>query len=61
MKILLIGIIASFITSCETRTRDKQIEDEMYCIDGVEYINIWRKMAPHFKPDGTLYTCEAEQ
>lgn len=27
------------------------------CIDGVEYLRRMRTMAPHFKPDGTLYTC----
>jgi hypothetical protein len=34
---------------------------QIVCIDGVEYIAIPLKeswaMAPHYKPDGTLYTC----
>lgn len=34
---------------------------QMICIDGVEYIAIPVKdswaMAPHYKPDGSLYTC----
>jgi hypothetical protein len=34
---------------------------QIVCIDGVEYIAVPVKdswtMAPHYKPDGTLFTC----
>jgi len=31
---------------------------KLICIDNVEYISGFRNLAPHFKSDGSLYTCE---
>jgi hypothetical protein len=33
-------------------------ENDTTCIRGVEYYRTGHQLAPAFKPDGTLYTCE---
>lgn len=30
------------------------------CIDGIEYVKVYRAMSGHFKPDGSLHTCGNE-
>lgn len=30
------------------------------CVKGVIYYNAYNRMAPAFKPDGTLYTCDKQ-
>ncbi len=31
---------------------------EYICIDGIEYIRMYRALSGRFKSDGTLHTCE---
>lgn len=33
---------------------------EILCADGVEYIRTHSGIAGHYKPDGSLYTCETK-
>lgn len=53
----LIALLTVILLSLRDDTKLK-----MECIDSVEYIKISRNskgyMAPHFKPDGSLYTCK---
>ena len=66
MKFTLTILIACTITACgipsEARTTDSNSNEyELLCIDGVEYLKDSTGdrgfMAPHFSPDGSLYTC----
>jgi hypothetical protein len=66
MRIALIGISAAAIllggcVSLQEQANETASARQIVCIDGVEYIAIPLKsswaMAPHYKPDGTLYTC----
>lgn len=31
---------------------------KLICIDGIEYVRVSQAMSGHFKPDGSLHTCE---
>ena len=69
MRLLIFLIIALTFYSCESFENNglSYSGDEKFtraCIDGVEYLIRSAKgsyrgyMAPHFKPNGTLYTCK---
>ena len=49
--IILLSMI--FLFGCSPSPQSGMTHN-IVCIDGVEYISA---MYPHFKPDGTLYTC----
>ncbi len=69
MKRLILILSVLFIFGCTPNEPNKtgatfsgNVRFEKLCIDGVEYLHRNRGghnaiMSPHFKPDGTLYTC----
>ena len=66
MRIVLVCVPAAAVllggcVSPQWRANYTASYRQIVCIDGVEYIAIPVKdslaMAPHYKPDGTLYTC----
>lgn len=65
---LLLLITSVFLAGCkEYQTEGKAYSGEMgfdvICIDNVEYLIAERGnrvfLLPHFKPDGSLYTCDS--
>lgn len=55
----LIVSLAILLFSCAPRSPDTGLK--VACIDGVEYIiNGWQ-LAPHFRPDGSLYLCNEQK
>lgn len=65
----VIALLAVPVTGCDMPksqvdrvTRSGDIDHEITCIDGVEYLYLRHGyggyMTPHFKKDGSLYLCE---
>ena len=60
MKTLLILASILVLSGCEQSvgtTSSGGITYDRVCIDKVEYLRAVYRIAPHFKPDGSLYTC----
>jgi hypothetical protein len=66
MRIALVGLCSAALLlggclSLQEQANQTASQRQIVCIDGVEYIAIPLKsswaMAPHYKADGTLYTC----
>jgi hypothetical protein len=69
-KVFFLAFIAIILLSCggDDMTEVETIggfqgrtKYQISCIDGVEYIRTIDGITGHFKPDGSLYTCEGEQ
>ena len=56
-KLIIILLLCAALTACKNKIDDVST----VCIDNVEYIKfsaIYQGyLAPHYKPDGTLYLC----
>lgn len=68
-NIIITVIVMMVLTSCgesdyrEVNTINSFNQAEGYkfiCIDGIEYVKVYSAMSGHFKPDGSLHTCENE-
>lgn len=65
MRLLLLAA-ALTLAACDDGAQKSVDEAEYICKDGVEYFvytkisssGVGYSVVPHFKPDGTLYTCE---
>ena len=61
MVIVVLALTGCMKYDSNGTTNSGEAEFKRVCIDGVEYLS--RRagysgyMAPHFKPDGSLYTC----
>lgn len=55
-KILIMSIL--LLVGCTSQPDGKPFSVDEICIKGVVYYNSGYKLAPAFKPNGTLYTCE---
>lgn len=55
-------IVVLFCTLRDGERRETVQPTTFWCIDEVEYVKVpgtsYGHVVPHFKPDGTLYTCE---
>lgn len=56
----LLAIIAGVVvlSGCTDPNTGIRATESIRCIKGVEYYASGYRLAPAFKPDGTLYTCE---
>lgn len=71
VRSLIIFIVSVFISACggdEYHPEDRKVEDtgfKVVCVDGVQYLTYSSLhqygVVGHFKPDGSLYTCETEE
>jgi hypothetical protein len=61
VSLIVFVALSLFIISIKI-SKDNNKEESIVCIDQVEYIKIQQLnnsyMVPHFKQDGTLYTCK---
>ncbi len=57
-KTLIVAFIALLCVGCERQSDGKSYSTRDECIRGVVYYESGYKLAPAFKPDGSLYTCD---
>lgn len=60
LTIIIVSMLVLLFVSCADKQTDfrKKTGYDIKCIDGVEYLMGFRSFAPHFKPDGSLFTCD---
>jgi len=55
LTIIVVTLLVLLFASCDGKRNGGY---HLKCIDGVEYLTNVYALAPHFKPDGSLFTCD---
>ena len=69
MKYAIILLAALALSACDNQGQEALDDATMICKDNVEYMSFYKmssngsvslSIVPHFKSDGSLYTCKRE-
>lgn len=60
-KLIAAVILGSLLVGCDSGSvgtaKSGSTTYTRVCVDSVEYLTNGYRMSPHYKPDGSLYTC----